>query len=48
MSASPCDVPIMFVKKKVGSLRMCIEYRMLNKATICNKYPLPYIDDLFD
>ena len=38
----------MFVKKKDGSLRMCIDYRMLNSITIKNKYLLPKIDDLFD
>ena len=38
----------MFVKKKDGSLRMCIDYRMLNNVTVKNKYPLPRIDDLFD
>ena len=38
----------MFVKKKDGSLRMCIDYRQLNRVTIKNKYPLPRIDDLFD
>ena len=38
----------MFVKKKDGSLRMCIDYRLLNSVTVKNKYPLPRIDDLFD
>ena len=38
----------MFVKKKDGSLRMCIDYKMLNSVTVKNKYPLPRIDDLFD
>ena len=38
----------MFVKKKDGSLRMCIDYRMLNSVTVKNKYPLPRIDDLFN
>jgi hypothetical protein len=38
----------MFVKKKYGTLRLCIDYRQLNKETIKNKYPLPRIDDLFD
>ena len=36
------------MKKKDGSLRMCIDYRSLNEVTIKNKYPLPRIDDLFD
>ena len=39
---------MLFLKKKDGSLRMCIDYRMLNSVTIKNKYPLPRIDDLFD
>lgn len=39
---------MLFVRKKDGSLRMCIDYRQLNKVTIKNKYPLPRIDDLFD
>ncbi|GJW79921.1 putative reverse transcriptase domain-containing protein [Tanacetum coccineum] len=47
-SHSPWGAPVLFVKKKVGSLRMCIDYRKLNKLTIKNHYPLPRIDDLFD
>jgi hypothetical protein len=39
---------VLFVKKKDGSMRMCIDYRELNKVTIKNRYPLPRIDDLFD
>ena len=45
---SPWGVPVLFVNKKDGSLRMCIDYRHLNKVTVKNKYPLPQIDDLFD
>ena len=45
---SPWGAPSLFVKKKDGSLRMCIEYRKLNKVTIKNKYPLPRINDFFD
>ncbi|GKA85833.1 putative reverse transcriptase domain-containing protein, partial [Tanacetum coccineum] len=45
---SPWGVPVLFVKKKDGSMRMCIDYRELNKLTIKNRYPLPRIDDLFD
>jgi hypothetical protein len=47
-SVSPYGAPILFVKKKSGELRMCVDYRMLNKATVKNKYALPRIDDLFD
>ncbi|KAA3465758.1 DNA/RNA polymerases superfamily protein [Gossypium australe] len=47
-SVSPWGAPVLFVKKKDGSMRMCIDYRQLNKLTIKNKYPLPRIDDLFD
>ncbi|XP_070002355.1 uncharacterized protein [Nicotiana sylvestris] len=47
-STSPWGAPVLFVRKKGGSLRMCIDYRQLNKVTIKNKYPLPRIDDLFD
>ncbi|GJU68514.1 putative reverse transcriptase domain-containing protein [Tanacetum coccineum] len=47
-SHSPWGVPVLFVKKKDGSLRMCIDYQELNKLTVKNRYPLPRIDDLFD
>ena len=47
-SHSPWGAPVLFVKKKDGTFRMCIDYRELNKVTIKNKYPLPLIDDLFD
>ncbi|KAH0636415.1 hypothetical protein KY290_036860 [Solanum tuberosum] len=47
-SVSPWSASISFVRKKDGSLRMCIDYRQLNKVTITNKYPLPRIYDLFD
>ncbi|GKB68029.1 putative reverse transcriptase domain-containing protein [Tanacetum coccineum] len=47
-STSPWEAPILFVKKKVGSFKMCIDYRELNKLTVKNRYPLPKIDDLFD
>jgi hypothetical protein len=47
-SVSPWGVSVLFVKKKDGTLRLCIDYRKLNKVTIKNKYPLPRIDDLFD
>ena len=47
-SVSPWGAPVLFVKKKDGSMRLCIDYRELNKITIRNRYPLPRIDDLFD
>jgi hypothetical protein len=47
-SMSPWGAPVLFMKKKDGTLRMCIDYRQLNKVTIKNKYPLPRINDLFD
>ncbi|GKC52540.1 putative reverse transcriptase domain-containing protein, partial [Tanacetum coccineum] len=47
-SSSPWGVPVLFVKKKDGSFRMCIDYRELNKLTVKNRYPLPRIDDLFN
>ncbi|XP_075515437.1 uncharacterized protein LOC142550084 [Primulina tabacum] len=45
---SPWGAPVLFVKKKDGTMRMCGDYRQLNRATMKNKYPLPCIDDLFD
>ena len=48
LSVSPWGAPVLFVKKKDGTLRLCIDYRQLNKLTVKNKYPLPRIDDLFD
>ena len=47
-SISPWGAPILFVKKKDGTLRMCIDYRALNKMTALNSYPLPHIEDLLD
>ncbi|KAL0537632.1 hypothetical protein IC582_026615 [Cucumis melo] len=44
-SVSPWGAPVLFMKKKDGTLRLCIDYRQLNKVTIRNKYPLPRIDD---
>nr|GFB67309.1 putative reverse transcriptase domain-containing protein [Tanacetum cinerariifolium] len=46
--SSPWGAPVLFVKKKDGSLRLCIDYRELNKLSMKNQYPLPRIDDLFD
>ena len=45
---SPWGAPILFVRKKDGSMRLCINFRKLNQVTIKNKYHLPRIDDLFD
>jgi hypothetical protein len=47
-SVSPWGEPVIFVKNKDDTLRLCIDYRQLNKMTIKNKYPLPMINDLFD
>ncbi|KAI3663974.1 hypothetical protein L6452_45207 [Arctium lappa] len=47
-SSSPWGAPVLFVKKKDGSMRICIDYRELNKVTVKNKYHIPRIDDLFD
>ena len=47
-SVSRWGAPVFFVKKKDGTMGMCIDYRQLNKVTVKNKYPLPRIDDLFD
>jgi hypothetical protein len=47
-SMSPWGAPVLFVKKKDGTLRLCIDHRQINKVTIKNRYPLPRIDDLFD
>jgi hypothetical protein len=47
-SSSPWGAPVLFVKKKDGSMRLCVDYRALNKVTIKNKYHFPRIDDIFD
>jgi hypothetical protein len=47
-SASPWGSPILFVDKRDGTIRLCVDYRKLNEVTIKNKYPLPKIQDLFD
>ena len=48
LSVSPWGVPMLFVKMKDGTIRLCVDYRQLNKMIVKNKYPLPRIDDLFD
>ena len=45
---SPWGAPVLFVKKKDGTLRLFIDFKQLNKVTVKNKYPLPRIEDLFD
>ena len=47
-STSPWAFPVLFVEKKEGTWRMCVDYRDLNAVTVKNKYPLPRIEDLFD
>jgi hypothetical protein len=47
-SSSPWGAPVIFVPKKDGTQRLCVDYRALNEVTVKNKYPLPRIDDLFD
>ena len=47
-SKSPFGAPVLFVKKKDGSMRMCVDYRDLNRITVKNRYPLPRVDELFD
>jgi hypothetical protein len=47
-SVSPWWAPVLFVKKKDGSMRLCINYREMNKVTVKNKYPLPRVNDIFD
>lgn len=47
-SLSPWGAPVLFVRKKDGTPRTCIDYRQINQVTVKNKYPLPHIDELFD
>jgi hypothetical protein len=47
-SSSPWGAPVLFVKKKDGRMRLCVDYQALNEVTVKNKYPLPRINDLFD
>ena len=48
LSNSPCSVPVLFMKKKNGSLRLCVDYRGLNKLTQKDRYPIPLLSDLLD
>jgi len=48
LSNSTLEALVLFVKKKDRTFRLCIAYSQLNRATVKNKYPLPWIDDLFD
>jgi hypothetical protein len=48
LSVSPWRAPILFAKKKDKTMRLCIDYRQLNKIIVENKYPLPRINDIFD
>jgi len=47
-SSSPAAAPILFAKKKDGGLRLCVDYRALNRATVKNRYPLPLISEMLD
>ena len=47
-SRSPCGAPIIFARKKDGSLRLCVDYRRLNEITVRNVYPLPLIHEMLD
>jgi hypothetical protein len=47
-NSSPWGAPVIFVPKKNGTQRLCVDYHDLNEVTVKNKYPLPRIDDLFD
>ena len=47
-SSPPCGIPIVLVQKKDGTWRLCIDCRVLNKITVQNRYPIPWINDLLD
>jgi hypothetical protein len=47
-SASPWGFPVLFVDKRDGTIRLCVDYRRQNEVTMKSKYPLPKIEDLFD